>query len=332
MRWLSLLLVSVSPSFAAADSSPESGALEWKWEEGVTRRWLMETEVNLPQFMWLSADRTYEARVRAFQVSAVVECQLAGVQARSNELACTFTDIAIRAAAITGDAGKGLLDPILSELAQKAFTSKLQVIQRFDGDLTHIDLDDVQKRDTNRKTMRMDENLRLILVRAISGLELRMPKGGASPDGLWAEYDATLMLAPSMAGSNAGVEIIHHVIERRADCAVVIETAGRGTVTSVELASNTLATEMSGITVFDTASGAMLERVWTVNGMPTASSSMAEGYAGIPYVQVGRLRALGPNEQVDVGLTGESALPGADIPSLQRWTPIGAKAGMVVPE
>lgn len=332
MRWWSILMLAGAPASASAESGPEAGGLEWRWEEGETRRWLMETEVNLPTYMWLAADRTKEARIRAFQVSAVVECQVEVARPRMNELSCAFTDIALRAAAITGDAGKGLVGPIVEEMAQKAFTAKLQVFQRHDGAMTHMDLDEIQKKDTNRKTQRMDENLRLILARAVSGLELRMPSSGVAPDRLWAEYDATLMLAPSVAGSNAGVEIVHHIVEERADGTVVIETAGRGTVTSVELASNTLNTEMTGLAVFDAKRGMLTERIWSINGTPTAGSSMAEGYSGIPYVQVGRLRELAPGEMPDLGVTGEAALPGADVPSLQRWAPLGAKAGLVVPE
>src|SRR5690606_1847883 len=69
-------------------------------------------------------------------------------------------------------------------------------------------------------------------------------------------------------------------------------------------------THLSSWSVFDPVAGFLTERAWNAHGRPTASSAAAEGLAGLPYNQIGRLRLLEPGEQVDVGETREVAPPG----------------------
>jgi hypothetical protein len=74
---------------------------------------------------------------------------------------------------------------------------------------------------------------------------------------------------------------------------------------------------------FDRAAGRLSDRTWTVVATPTPSSALAEGTAGYPYLQVGRLVALGPDQDYPVGET--KALPplDEDPTAIQQWQVLG---------
>ena len=75
--------------------------------------------------------------------------------------------------------------------------------------------------------------------------------------------------------------------------------------------------EASGVAIFDKSTGIMSERVWVVQGQPTASS--AGGTQTPPFRNVGRIQLLGSEDRPDVGPSTQVAAPGVAVPGLPSW-------------
>lgn len=321
--------VSYSEPAAAASAASQDvdiAGLQWDLEEDSRWRWRVQVEVNLPSFLWVYQDRGPRARIVAYQIDTVIDCWPVHVRARKAELVCEVEDAMLSGAAADGD--RGLLQPILDEADDKLTGSQMQVILKRDGRLVNFDLEEVDRRDVNRRTTLMNEKLRLLVARAIAGFDLQLPRGGQTAGELWTQYDAMLMLAPSQAGSYASSQLVHRVIES-GESTVLIETAGRGTMSSAEAEDNLYDTELRSLTVFDLEAGGISERLWSVYGEPTAGSAISEGYEGIPYVQWGRITPLDPGESPELGETLEVSPPGRSVSTLQMWQPLGLNQATV---
>jgi hypothetical protein len=299
----------------------------WEWPEGRTHSWYLHTEVQLPSAMWFVADTNKQARVAAFQVEFVMTCRLEGAAGkRSLPLRCAVDDIAIRAAALPGDAG--VLPEILAEMDEKLSVAELQLVLRTDGRLRHVDLENVDKR--NRRISQMHENMRLVLVRALAGFDLRLPRSADLKAGAWPQYEAELMKLPSSIGTIGAMDLAHKNRKRIGDL-VPIDSSGRGMMSASGAgtsAPDIYAINLEARGVFDTKLGILRERRWTVLGMPTASSAMAEGGEGIPYGQRGFLSYIPPGQTPPtLGETMEVAPPGVTQTAIHPWTPLGRPAG-----
>lgn len=323
MWWL--LCFGFSVAFGGEAETAQN--FEWVWADGVRHSWYLQTEVQLPSAMWFVADYNRQARVAAFQVELLITCGLeVPAGKRSFALRCSVDDIAIRAASLPGD--QGVLPEILEEIDEKLSVAELQIGLRKDGRLNHVDLENVDKR--NRRISQMHENIRLVLARAIAGFDLRLPKASDLKNGVWPQYAAELMELPSSVGTLGAVELAHG-IQTTKQGLVHIASSGRGTMSPSSAGSaspDIYVLELEARAIFDTEAGILRERRWTVLGMPTASSAMSEGGAGIPYGQRGFLSYV-PAEQTPpvLGETMEVATPGATQTALHPWRPLGTRAG-----
>jgi hypothetical protein len=312
---------------ASAEAGEEVGDYQWSWSEGVSHSWYLQTEVQLPSAMWFVADYNRQARVAAFQIEFLITCGLdAPPGKRSLALRCSVDDVAIRAAALPGD--EGVLPEILAEMDEKLSVAELQVVLRKDGRLNQVDLENVDKR--NRRISQMHENMRLVLARAMAGFDLRLPKSEDLKIGAWPQYSAELMELPSSVGTLGAVELAHGV-QGVTSGLVPIASSGRGTMSPSSAGSSSpdiYALELEARGIFDTDLGVLRERRWTVLGLPTASSAMAEGGAGVPYGQRGFLSYVPAGQSPPVlGETMEVAPPGDTQTALHPWRPLGTPAG-----
>ncbi len=82
--------------------------------------------------------------------------------------------------------------------------------------------------------------------------------------------------------------------------------------------------EASGVALFERASGVLAERVWTVDGLPTAGSA-GGSVQSMPYRNVGRLRLLDADENPDLGSSRQVA--GAGHSDLEAWVSMTPSAG-----
>ena len=321
MRWLFLFSALLLSGPALAD--PTEG-LVWTWDEDTPHRWFVDNEVQMASYLWLMADRNKEARLVAFRVQSILDCDdIEPYGRRQVEMTCTIEAIALMGATLRGD--RGLMQPILEEVEEKLTGATLGVRMRHDGRITNIALRGVDR--SERRRSRTHEALRLILSRSLAGFDLQLPRGGETSDPAWPQRESLLLHAPTHAGSQGAAEIAHLVREVRED-QVILETAGRALISpgTDSRARNFHDTRLDAVAVFDTGLGLMRERVWNAVGTPTASSAMAVGGRGIEYIQRGRILYLGDGAEVpEFEETAEVPLPDGDADSvLHVWTPWSA--------
>lgn len=301
-----------------ASSPPAASALQWRWD--TPRRLLFEVDVRLPYPMWFAAEHNKEQRAVAYQVRAVLDCSPATAERkRAVQVDCRVEDIGLTAAGMP--AKEGLLEPILQEFDQRLSTASLQLQLRRDGRILNVDIEGLER--SRRRDGEIHETFRLMLSRAVAGLDLQFDPAPVSMGTVWPQYQSWIMGAPTDVGTSGSVEMLHRVEEIRPDGRVVLASAAEGLVVPGG-GVDKYSVRFSSVSVFDTSSGFLTERVWSAQGRPTASSAAAEGLAGHPYDQIGRLRLLEDGEQVDVGETREVAPPGVTPTTLQLWPSLGA--------
>ena len=302
--------------------------LAWRTEFEKPVRYFVDSEVHLPQFMWFVADRNRQVRVLAYQTTAVVSCdQAIALGRRGVEFTCIIEDVAIRAASSRSERNR--LGPILTEMTQKLKGGAIQLRLRTNGKLTHLSFSQSKTSGlTNRRTNQMAENLRLILHRAFSGVDLEMPKKGLTEEGYWIQYDSAILMAPSTAGTRGAAEIIHR-IDRKSDQQVAVHSSGQGTLTPGDGDLNFYAMNLEAHGTFNTATGLLEERSWMCAGQPTASSAFAQGGSGLPYIQKGVLKRVSQNAVVNVGETGEVTPNEEQLGLIGSWGTLGAPAGAI---
>lgn len=320
---LSLFSVNIS-AHAGTDG------LVWQTEFKEPVRYFVDSEVHLPQFMWFVADRNRQVRVLAYQTTIVVMCDKSiALGRRGVEFACSIEDVAIRAASSRSERNR--LGPILEEMTQKLKSGAIQLRLRTSGKMTHLGFEPGKTSGlVNRRTNQMAENLRLILHRAFSGIDLEMPKKGSSEEGYWIQYDSAILMAPSTTGTRGASEIIHR-IDQLSPQQVAVHTSGQGTLTPGGSDLNFYAMNLEAHGTFNTETGLLEERSWMCAGQPTASSAFAQGGSGLPYIQKGILKRVPENAIVNVGETGEVIPNEEQLGLIGSWGTLGAPAGEIQP-
>jgi hypothetical protein len=305
---LLVTLASLSSPSRAADNE----VLGWDWSR--THRFALESQVQLPLFMWFATPFNHQARVMAFDLRLVTTCGNAQVETkRVVEVLCTIDDLALSAAGMPQE--EGLLQPILTELDELLTGSSVQLRMNHEGRLVNIDLEGMDRR--NQRTGRISENMRLVVSRAFAGLDLQLPRGDELQ---WPQYDNWLLRAPSAEGTSGAAEVVHSRNSSEQGF-LTIQSAGRGLIVPGE-GENKFDTRMTSTAVFDLRTGRLSDRVWSVIGGPTASSWIAFGAAGYPYIQQGRVVALTENETWNVGESLELE-PGAVPSAIQQNMRLG---------
>jgi len=291
-------------------------ALAWDWSE--PQRYYFETEVRLPLLMWFFKQYNKQARVSAFQVRLVADCEPVFQGKRRAEVMCAIEDVGLKASGLPQE--EGLLQPILDELDQRLSAASVQLIVRDDGRLANIDLEGLDRH--YQRTGRMNENLRLIVTRAFAGLDLPLPRAhDGAIDTQWVQRDSWILRAPVATGNLGTADVVHELVGDPHARVVTIETEGRGMVVPSG-GMNRYDVVLDGQTTFDRVEGRILDRTWTMIGAPTPGSAIAEGTAGYPYLQVGRIVHLEAGQGMDVGDT--EALDPIDAPTaLQQWQVLG---------
>ncbi|MBX2800967.1 MAG: hypothetical protein KTR31_25020 [Myxococcales bacterium] len=274
------------------NSDEFEGGLQWDW--GRSHRYFIETKTQLPMMMWFAAKFNKQARVDWFDLRLVTECAPGVVETRRTwEVSCTIEDLALSAMGLPQEAG--LLQPILDETDERLTGAVVQLQVRNDGRIVNIDLERLERR--NRRFGQINENLRQVLSRAFAGLDLSLPEREA--DIGWVQNSGWIMRVPTAVGSSGNSELVHKIVSESGPVAT-IQSGGRALITPGDSA-NKFSTRMSGEATFDRRTGRLLDRTWTLMGHPTASSPIANGTEGYPYLQQGRVVSLSEGQTWDVG-------------------------------
>lgn len=318
------VLLSLATHSSVGNAGTDGLAWQTAFDEPV--RYFVDSEVHLPQFMWFVADRNRQVRVLAYQTTMVVSCgEAIPLGRRGVEFTCAIEDAAIRAASSRSERNK--LGPILQEMTEKMKSGTVQIRLRTTGKLTHLSFEPGRTTGlTNRRTNQMAENLRLILHRAFSGVDLEMPKKETTEEGYWIQYDSAILMAPSTAGTRGAAEIIHRIDGKSVD-QISVHTSGQGTLTPGDSDLNFYAMNLEAHGTFNVKTGVLEERSWMCAGQPTASSAFAQGGNGLPYIQKGVLKRVSATAVVNVGETGEVIPNEEQLGLIGSWGTIGAPAG-----
>jgi len=309
-------------------------------------RWHITSDVRLPAVLWLGADRNKEARITAWQLNMVLDCEGAGDSGRASDVRCSISDLAVHAAPLSPDAE--ILPAILDEVDD--LLTGAAVVMRFgqDGTLRNLGLKGPTKR--HRRHGAMAENLRLMVSRAVAGLDLLAVPDEAT--GAVKQKGGWILQMPAAAGTLVGGGQLHQVT-RQEDAwtqftqgeATLQPYAGRQWPVTGPLAvhnhDNPLPmgywglwsprvgvdghfhTQLKAVATLDPESGALRSRTWTALGEPTPDSRMTLGAKGYTYMQQGSLTRLEGDVRVDLG-ESEALPPLDEEPSaLQTWETLG---------
>jgi hypothetical protein len=265
------------------------------------QRYAIQARVSLPLFMRLDTGFNQEARMVGYDLRIITTCaQSPGPEpcescgrgpTPNKEVLCRLDEVAFSATGMVQDQGR--LQPIVTEIDEILTGAVIQLQVRRDGRIANIDLEGLDRR--NQVVGAFNENLRLIVSRGFAGFDL-----GAPPEDepSWVQYDSWLMRLPVASGSIGGSEIVNRVASE-SDDQVIVESGGRAVIVPANSA-NQYDSRMHGMAAVD-SDGRIIERTWTVIGVPTASSHIAFGTAGYAYMQDGWIRALGEGETWRVG-------------------------------
>jgi hypothetical protein len=291
-------------------------ALPAQASDATSNRWLIETDLVLPQVITLTADRNTTIRAHTLQTKLVMACSAGEPQRQGHELACTIDDVAL--GGVTFKAERGRMQRVLEEMDHKLTGAAVRIHFTDDGRVRALGLDlNSAQPEINRRVNRMGELQRLVLMRAMAGLELQRPETiGDEP---WVQTRTVAFDLPALRGSWGGAQLVHRA-SPLADGGQVVQTIGRGSAvpSSDTVLPNLYTGTHESVAVLE--GDLVVERKWSTITRPTPSSLVAQGFTGLPYVQRGSLRKLGDDEQVDLGPTHEW-VPGPKGPTtLQRAT------------
>ncbi len=290
MMVAALLLCAVLPSHARATEG-----LEWKLEDGSVR-YHLQAQVRLSEMLWFRSERNDNARVAEFRVDVLTSCKPSQAQKKGWELRCDIVAVGLQAAPLPQDAGK--MGPIAEEMAQSLTGTWVQVDFRRDGTLKNLHLEGIESE--NRRVSQIHEILRLVLVRAFAGLDLKLPKKGSDGGkGSWKQKTSLSMGFMSDQGT-LGSSATTHEITATEGSVVEITSQGQGTLGSGEMIlingqerpRNLYDVVFQGVARFDTARGLLVYREYIVDARPTASALLAEGTEGVHYVQAVRVQLV----------------------------------------
>jgi hypothetical protein len=347
-------------------------------------RWLVQNEQWIPLGIRFSTDDNHSFLSHAFQIRAVIACNKdAKLSKKKWEVSCEIEDIGLAVTTVQHwrrERDRALAQEILDQIDAKLTGMAVQMQVDEEGGVTNFDLEGLSTQ--NQRERAIQESLRQLVSRTMSGFHLRIPEH-AQRSGQWVEYNSKLMDMPSLTASRGSTTMVHQVSPYR-DLQLV-QTLGQGTVAvnvpyttrdmfapslnqddpsatqassggslggalggkaSAPETSNqpepqstragggpnaemeiplTYTMNASGVAVLRKSDGIMSERVWTVEGMPTASSG--GGVVTAPFRNAGRIQLLGKDDHPDVGATYQVAWPGQKMEDLPPWVSVEVMPG-----
>jgi len=310
-------LASLAAPTAALAEEPIDG-LSWRWSDKELRYHIHAT-IFVPDWHWFRAVNNYEVRVNEMYVELVTTCKPVGPGKKAWDVACSIDAIGIEAAPLPADADQGRpkgsdepsnLDRILEEWGERLTKeAKLRMIWGENGKIKSFTLGGLSR--LNRRDGENIEYMRQLLNRVFSPLEIGMPKKGTDKGNRsWSEKGP--LIAVFMGAATVGnVDTTHQINAQRGDM-VRIATQGEGTVSNAgrtvnvggqEQLSDTFKVGFWTESFFDVSAGHLLRREVIFDGKPTASSMLADGTEGLPYIQTYRVQLLSADEETPLVMT-----------------------------
>ena len=226
-------------------------------------RWFIETETVLPYTLSLNADENRSVRTQGYQLRAVLACEKDWKLGKLKfEVTCTIESLGMQSAHTYRSQDKRALENhelILKEIDQKLTGASVQLQVLSDGRVDNIDLEGLPQ--GNRRINRMQETLRTVLGRLMSGFHLKLRKHNQLHEGKWVEFNSTLLSMPGPQGMTPShtSHLVHYL--NRFEGQTLVQTIGKGMV-SVPALSDTMGdraasnskvyqTDLIGVSIFD---------------------------------------------------------------------------------
>jgi len=279
-----MALLSSLMLLAATGTTPaQAQDLVYDWPEDEAAHYRIQSYLYAPRVLRFYAAENLDARVAEFTMGLLVKCKQVG-QERKN----VFVECDIHRAQLGGQAADGgeqqKLVRIFQEYVNVLDDSVIQLTLTPQGRIKTVDLEGPEK-GTSRETL-VHNDMRMIILRAMSALEVELPKEGVDPGKAWKQKGAPVsMQLPTNYGTAGAIRMKHEVVNRDGNL-VNIQTIADGLVTpatsSDSSADGTGGSTGSTITVdmiadgkstFDTERGLLTKAEMTVQGVLTASSS-----------------------------------------------------------
>jgi hypothetical protein len=310
-------------------------------------RWYSEMQIGFPIPYPLYARVNKEFRATALQLRASFLCEKTFRRGKKGfEVRCDIEGAGLQAVPFETKA-PGAAD-VLAELDQALTDSAMVLFVSDDGRVNDLTLEGFSANNNRELTIR--ESARQLMLRLMAGFHMKLPRQETTVQGQWVEHNPALLLLPvinqveGMAfapeGSSTsnlqfetftsiGSSFVVHQIDRYKGH-LVVQSEGRGMVTDggfqEDDGGNQYAVKLTGVSLYSPDTGIMTERVYAITGETTASSRLADGWAGSMYFHSGRVRMLGEKDVVDVGPTQVVRPPGAAAGgawgALPAWSPM----------
>lgn len=311
-------------------------------------RWFIKTEMGLPISMTFLAEENWEFRVAALQVRTLLACDKdEKLGRRKYEVHCVVEDIGIQAADESGLRTPAELraaerraaareargkDPIsesqerrrehiaqiLDEVDQKLTGASLQLQVNAYGRVTNIDLEGIPS--GTPRELAMSETLSKLMSRVIVGFDMKLENYDFLEKGIWVESTSALMSIPIEGVATQGNSMLIHRLST-IEGNLIVESRGKGVISfsyeDMDLTRVNFLTTFSGVAAYDADDAYMTERVWTLQGNPSA-----DAWVQWPYWHSGRIIRLKPEQKPSVGPTRLVTLPCCPADGLPGWQPL----------
>lgn len=294
----------------ASATAGANDALIWQWKEPV--RYAMVAEVQLPETIYFNAVENIDSRITLIRIDMNVTCSNYKERGSKKwEIRCLVDDSRLMARPHPIDVGQvaGALDDYESKLTG----STVEMVFTNDGRVKSYDLIGIER--NNSRMVDLEENLMMVVGRALAGLDLQLPKKGDDKGKPWRQKRVMAMAFPSTQGSMGSASVDHTVVKAEEDGVVVISSTGKGLMGSGEmipvgndLQPKTMYTmKFEGAARFDTINGRLISREYFVEGTPSVSSASISELGMLPYIQAvkvtlldGDVPALGDNVELPI--------------------------------
>lgn len=211
---------------AGAEDPPEEIVV---WQKPFARfddqRWLVATEVVAPVPLQVGSRRGSFA-VNAWQLEAVVHCNLADERGRLREVDCIVEQASVRAYAPSTRTGTARVR-LLEELAQELVGCSLQLQAHASGRVPNVDFDGLDE--TQRDMRNRANSVRTMLSQISAAFYMELPRGDLDGRSWSAKSEPLLRLASPVLGM-ASARTRHRV--DRVDAYWVMQSSGRSTSTA----------------------------------------------------------------------------------------------------
>lgn len=245
-----------------------------RWDD---TRFQVHNEVTLPAGLLLSDGRGDAFAAQSWQLTMQLHCHKGEPQLWGGlEIACVLSDVTLLATSLEERLSPRehlLMQRVLEHIDSRLTGAALQLQVSAAGTVPNIDLEGIDS--DNSAERRERESMRQLLSLAIAGFSLQQPLSAPSE---WIEYHSALMDLPNPTASRGSSTTVHRAVQTDSERRVTSLSEGTTALPLTGSLSGEVMLSMTGRSEarFRLTDGVMTHRQWTVQGTPTASSSVRD--------------------------------------------------------